>query len=162
MEFLLQPLPQAIVAGSPAAFSVVANNAQSYAWRMNGTPLTEGPRFSGCATPNLVIHNTLTSDSGSQLSCVVGNASGSATSSNALLTVYPFGTPWFSAFGRLANGQLQWTLSGAPMSNYTISVSSDLKTWKTLTTVTTTNGSAMGSDPNSGLKQRFYRAMLTP
>ena len=48
------------------------------------------------------------------------------------------------------------------MSNYIISVSSDLKGWKTLTTVTTTNGSATGSDPNSGLKQRFYRAVLLP
>ena len=48
------------------------------------------------------------------------------------------------------------------MRNYTIYFSSDLKAWKTLTTVTTTNGSVTGYDPNTGLKQRFYRAMLAP
>lgn len=157
-----QPLPQTVMAGSPAAFSVIASSAQTYTWRLNATNVVGDPRASGYDTPNLVISNTLPSDSGSQLSCVVGNSAGSVVSANALLTVYPFGTPWFSKFAQLTNGQFQWTLSGAPMSNYIISVSSDLKGWKTLTTVTTTNGSATGFDPNPGLKQRFYRAVLVP
>ena len=158
----VQPLFQTVIAGSPAAFSVTASNAQTYTWRMNGMNLTDSPRFSGQATPNLLLGSALTSDSGSQISCVVSNSVGSAISSNALLTVYPPATPWFSGFELLTNGQIQWTLSGAPMSNYTISVSTDLKTWKTLTTVTTTNGAATGLDPNPGLQQRFYRAMLVP
>lgn len=153
-----QPLPQTVLAGSSARFNVKAANAQTYTWRMNGTNLAAGPRFSGCDTPNLVISNTLTSDSGSQMSCVVGNETGSATSASALLTVYPFGTPWFSAFTLLPNGQFQWTLSGAPTSNYTVFVSSDLKAWKTMTKVTTTDGSVTGLDRSPGLKQRFYRA----
>jgi hypothetical protein len=44
------------------------------------------------------------------------------------------------------------------MSNYIIYQSSDLKSWKQLTTVTTTNGSITVLDPATGLKQRFYRA----
>jgi len=157
-----QPLPQTVVAGGPAPFSVTASNAQSYAWRMNGTNLADGGRYSGTTTPNLVIANTLTSDSGSQISCVVSNSIGSAASSKALLTVHSSTTPWFSAFTKLPNGQVQWTLSGAPMSNYTILFSSDLKTWKTLTTVTTTNGSVTVIDQTTGQKQRFYRAVLAP
>ena len=129
---------------------------------MNGTNLADGGRYSGTTTPNLVIANTLTSDSGSQISCVVSNSVGSAASSHALLTVHSSATPWFSAITKLANGQMQLTLLGAPMSNYTILFSSDLKTWKTLTTVTTTNGSVTVIDPTTGLKQRFYRAVLAP
>jgi hypothetical protein len=155
-----QPQDQRIVAGWPAAFSVTASNAQTYTWRMNGTNLVDGGRISGSTNPVLVISNTTPSDSGSLISCVVSNSAGSATSSNALLKVYPAVTPWFSAFTRLTNSQVQWILSGAPMSNYTVHFSSDLKTWKTLATVTTTNGSAIVLDPTTGQKQRYYRAVL--
>jgi subtilisin-like proprotein convertase family protein len=154
-----QPLPQTVAAGSPASFTIIASNAQTYTWRMDGTELKDGGRFSGSATPNLMISNTLASDSGSEITCVVANSAGSETSSNALLTVSPSGTPWFSGCCLLGNGQIQLTLSGSDTSKYTIYFSSDLITWKTLTTLTPTNGSVTLTDMNTGLKQRFYRAM---
>jgi len=152
-----QPQPQAVIAGWPATFTVIASNAQSYLWQMDGTNLTDGVRISGSTTPGLTIANTQTSDSGSQLSCLVGNLNGAVASSNALLTVYPPSTSFFSRCAS-SNGLFQFTLRGAPMSNYIIYQSSDLKSWKQLTTVTTTNGSITVLDPSTGLKQRFYRA----
>jgi subtilisin-like proprotein convertase family protein len=154
-----QPQPQAVIAGWTAAFSVTASNAQSYLWRMNGTNLTDGGRISGSTTPGLTIANTQTNDSGSQLSCLVSNLNGGVSSSNALLTVYP-PTAAFLCECTNSNGQFQFTLRGALMSNYIIYKSSDLQSWKQLTTVTTTNGSIPVLDPATGLNQRFYRAKL--
>jgi subtilisin-like proprotein convertase family protein len=152
-----QPQPQAVIAGSPATFSLLASNAQSYAWQMNGTNLTDGGRISGSTTPVLTIANTQTNDSGSELSCLVGNANGVVTSADALLTVYPTSTSVLKGWTS-SNGVFQFTLTGALMGNYIIYESSDLKSWRELTVVTTTNGSITVSDPSSGLKQRFYRA----
>jgi subtilisin-like proprotein convertase family protein len=153
-----QPQRQTVIAGWPAVFSLTAANAQSYLWQMNQTNLTDGGRISGSATSSLIIFNTQTNDSGSQLSCLVSNLNGGVTSSNALLTVYP---PTRSAFVACtnSNGQFQFTLYGAFMSNYIIYQSSDLKNWREITTVTTTNGSIIFLDPATGLQQRFYRAV---
>ncbi len=152
-----QPRPQAVIAGWPATFTITASDAQSYIWQMNGTNLTDGGRISGSTTPALTIANTQTNDSGSELSCLVGNVNGSVTSSDALLTVYPPSTLFFSGH-TISNGLFRFTIFGEPLGNYTIFESSDLKSWKQLTTVTTTNGSATFVDPSPGLKQRFYRA----
>jgi hypothetical protein len=38
--------------------------------------------------------------------------------------------------------------------------SSDLTNWKTLAIMTTSNGTANILDPTTGLKQRYYRALL--
>jgi hypothetical protein len=157
-----QPLSQTVAAGSPALFSVTASGVTSYTWRINGANLADGGRISGSTTPDLVIADTSTADSGSQISCVVSNSIGFAISSNALLTVYSAATPWFTSFAKLPNNQFQATLCGSPQNNYTIYFSTDLKTWKALTTVTPTNGSVTVVDPAIGLQKRFYRAMLVP
>jgi subtilisin-like proprotein convertase family protein len=152
-----QPRPQAVIAGWPATFTPIASDAQSYLWQMDGTNLTDGGRISGSATPVLTIANTQTNDSGSELSCLVNNPNGSVASSDALLTVYPPSTSLFSAWAS-SSGVFQFTLRGELMSNYIIYESSDLKSWRELTTVTATNGTITVIDPSPGLKQRFYRA----
>ena len=156
---LQQPQGQTVFAGQTAVLSLTASNAQYYIWRMNGANLSDGGRISGSATPNLTIAGTLTSDSGSQLSCLVSNANGGLFSSSALLTVRSPSMPFFTA-PMFTNGYFQAVLNGAPMSNYVIEASSDLGTWQMLKTVATTGGSTNFSDPSAALARRFYRARL--
>ena len=77
-----QPQPLTVIQGSNSTFSVSATGDQpfSYQWRFNGTNIT-------AATNNpLVLTGVLTNQAGNY-SVVVSNPFGSATSSNALLTV---------------------------------------------------------------------------
>jgi subtilisin-like proprotein convertase family protein len=156
-----QPQDQTVVGGQTSTFSVIASNAQFYVWRTNGVALTEGGRFLGTTSPNLVMTGTVTNDSARLFSCVVSNANGSVTSSNALLTVVSPSTPFFTG-AAFANGSFQATLNGAPMSNYIVLVSSDLASWKTLQTVTSPSGRTNISDAGAGRQVRFYRAKLAP
>jgi subtilisin-like proprotein convertase family protein len=158
---LHQPDGQTVFNGQPARFSLTASGAQFFAWRMNGTNLTDQGRISGATTTDLLINDTKISDSGNWFSCVVGNASGSVTSSPSLLRVLAPSTPFFGAPAFL-DGQFETTLYGAPLSNYVLYVSSDLTSWKPLRTVTTTGGSTNLFDLGTGLQRRFYRASLAP
>jgi hypothetical protein len=152
-----------VPSGNTATFTVIASNAQSYAWQFNGTNLVDGGRISGSASPALLIVNTLTNDAGAY-SVVTANAAGSATSALATLTVLPPEAPWFvpSSLRLDANGQFQFTLAGTPGSNYTIQVSTDLRNWKVLDYLFMTNTTADFLDIDTNLAKRFYRAYLGP
>jgi hypothetical protein len=80
-----EPADQAVSVGDSATFSVSAVGATplSYFWRRNGTPIA------GANTSSNTINNVQRTDSGSLFNCVVSNGCGTATSSNALLTVLP-------------------------------------------------------------------------
>jgi hypothetical protein len=58
----------------------------AYQWLFNGTPLTDGSRFNGTTTTNLVITGVQTNDGGNY-QLVVTNSYGTATSTSAVLTV---------------------------------------------------------------------------
>ena len=60
----------------------------SYQWQDNGTNLTDGGNISGSATTNLIVSNVSSNEVGTY-KVVVTNVAGSATSSNALLTITP-------------------------------------------------------------------------
>jgi len=77
-----QPQPQAVIQGSNATFSVTAVGDQpfTYQWRYLGTNLP------GATANPLVLTGVQTNQAGNY-SVVVSNPFGSATSSNALLTV---------------------------------------------------------------------------
>jgi hypothetical protein len=79
-----QPASQTVLAGATATFSVVAAGSSplSYQWRRNGTNL------SGANGPALTLANVQLAQSGSY-TVQVTNRYGSATSSNAVLTVNP-------------------------------------------------------------------------
>jgi alpha-tubulin suppressor-like RCC1 family protein len=81
---LVQPTNCVATAGDNVSFSVLAAGTQplSYQWRFNGTNLTTATGSS------LKLTDVQLSAAGSY-SCLVTNAGGSATSSNALLTVLP-------------------------------------------------------------------------
>ena len=78
-----QPTSQTVTAGQTASFSVTATGTAplSYQWRKNGVNIT------GATSASYTTPATTTADSGSSFSVVVTNSAGSATSSNATLTV---------------------------------------------------------------------------
>ena len=81
----VQPVSQAVTAGGSARFTVGATGLlpSGYYWRRNGSPIA------GATQQSFTLANCQLADSGSQFSCLVSNANGTAISSNATLTVVP-------------------------------------------------------------------------
>ncbi len=79
------PTSKTVVAGQTASFSVTATGSAplAYQWRRNGSAIA-GATGASYTTPATVV-----GDSGALFSVVVSNAAGSATSTNATLTVTP-------------------------------------------------------------------------
>lgn len=84
-----QPANATVNQGQTATFSVSASGAATltYQWRRNGSDL------SGANAPTYTTPATSAADNGAQFSVVVTNGSGSAISSNAILTVNPNQAP---------------------------------------------------------------------
>ena len=86
-----QPTDRTVMEGATAIFTATAASAQplDYRWRFNGTnTLSNGGNISGANTNTLVISNVGSNFAGTY-SLFVSNAFGTATSSNAVLTVLP-------------------------------------------------------------------------
>ena len=82
-----EPADLSVAAGQPAAFTVVAGGtggANSFSWRKNGAPLSDGGAIIGSQTATLTINPTSNSDAGSY-DVVVTNSCGSVTSRAATL-----------------------------------------------------------------------------
>jgi hypothetical protein len=62
----------------------------------------------------------------------------------------------------LAGGSFRLLLEGSINQAYNVEVSDDLKTWTTLTTLTSTNGVVFFEDAISNGPSRFYRARSLP
>ncbi|MEY2408983.1 MAG: hypothetical protein QOF48_1653, partial [Verrucomicrobiota bacterium] len=84
----LQPTNLTLNLGETATFTMAAGGTAplSYRWRLNGTNLIDGAGVSGVSTPMLVLSNVLAAQAGS-VSAVVSNLVGTATTSNAVLTI---------------------------------------------------------------------------
>lgn len=82
-----QPQSQIVAVGGATAFSVTASGTSplSYQWQWNGS------KVNGATTSSLTLTNVQLTNAGDYL-VVVSNAAGTVTSSNASLTVLPFGT----------------------------------------------------------------------
>lgn len=82
-SIIAQPVNQTVTAGQTASFSVTAlgTTPLSYQWQKGTTTIA------GATSSSYTIAATTTADSGSQYSVVVSNAIGTATSSQASLTV---------------------------------------------------------------------------
>ena len=78
-----QPQGQRVAVGSPATFRVEASGTPplSYQWRRDGAPIA------GATAAAYTLAAAALADDGARFSVVVGNASGTATSDGALLTV---------------------------------------------------------------------------
>ncbi|HSY20212.1 MAG TPA: immunoglobulin domain-containing protein [Candidatus Acidoferrales bacterium] len=84
-----QPVSQqSLLVGSNATFSVVATGTAplSYQWSINGTNLTNSAHLGGATTATLTVTNLVATDAGNY-QVLVSNSHGTATSSNAALTV---------------------------------------------------------------------------
>ena len=156
-----QPRSQTVIAGNSVSFSVAASGTPplTYQWQRFGTNLSNGGRITGATTSTLSIAGVQNGDAANYI-VQVSNGGSSVSSSPAALTVLPAWTPIFSDLRHFENGSFQFTLTGAPGSNYLVQASSDLKNWKLFKTVVLTNGTLELLDASTGLKQRFYRASL--
>jgi len=83
-----QPASQTNYFGATATFFVNATNVLpiSYQWLKNGNSLIDGGNVSGSATNRLTL-STISDADAATYSVIASNANGSATSSNAVLTV---------------------------------------------------------------------------
>jgi hypothetical protein len=84
----VQPTNQLVLAGSTVVFSSAALGAGplSYQWQKDGTNLVDGGKFSGAATPVLIVSNVQPAEAGNY-SVLVSNLYGPVLSANASLTV---------------------------------------------------------------------------
>ena len=88
-----------VTLGQPALFYVVGAGALPFGYQWQRLPygstawanVTDGGSYSGSETQGLVVSGTTSQMSGDQFRCVVSNASGSATSAPATLTVNAYG-----------------------------------------------------------------------
>ena len=129
-----QPQSQSLITGSNAVFAVVASGQAplSYQWSFNGSNLANSSHIGGATSATLTVSNITVADAG-PYRVVVSNNHGSATSTNATLTVLVpaaittqptnqavllGGNVTFSA---AATGTLpvavQWYFNGAPLTD---------------------------------------------
>jgi hypothetical protein len=87
-SIITQPQGQSVLAGLGATFTVVAGGQTplSYQWSLNATNLTNSIHIAGANSATLTISNLVAGDAGNY-QVVVSNSHGTATSSNAMLTV---------------------------------------------------------------------------
>ncbi len=88
LAFTSQPTGQTVDLGTSVQFSATAtgNNALTYQWKKNGTPLSNGSRISGVGTTTLTIANIAAGDA-ADYSVTVTSASATLTSNTAVLTI---------------------------------------------------------------------------
>ncbi len=121
-----QPVSRSVTVGQTSSFSVTATGTATltYQWMQNGAAI------SGANAATYVTPATKTTDSGSQFTVTVSNASGTVTSSSASLTVTAAATLLLNSssnalsFGNVnvsSTGTQNVTLTNAGNSNVTIS-----------------------------------------
>ncbi len=164
--FSIQPVSQSVCSGNDVMFVVRATNALSYRWRMNGSQLSDGGKFSGTQTDTLRITNINISDIGGVNpadidvfvtgSCVNNSSSVVALSVQTSLqitgqsaaTVSGCEGENFTLFVETnITGQYQWkkngvNISGATSDELTISAATSANNGSYTCDITTTCGNA--------------------
>jgi hypothetical protein len=95
----LQPMPVEICDGSDAIFTVAASGYNiTYQWLEDGSPISDGPAYSGTTSSTLTVTDPGLAGSGRTYSCVISGSCGSSpvTSAGGLLTVVPLPVATFS------------------------------------------------------------------
>jgi hypothetical protein len=158
-SIITQPFSQTAIIGSNATFSVSAIGTARlyYQWRFNGASIT------GATNSTYTRINVQIPDAGNY-SVVVTNATGTATSANAVLTVNlsPMHRIMLDGLSFLPNGQPQFTVTGFPNERYIIEFSSNLVDWVEGSAITNFTGIVQYTDTQAvpDQLQRFYRLKL--
>ena len=149
----VDPQNQVALAGSSPGFTVAAGGTAplGYQWFSGASPIAWATNSS------MTLTNVSTNQSG-LYSVVVSNAVGTASSSNALLSVYATAAAslnsWTTGGGRFGFG-----ISGVPGYNYVVQSSSNLFDWLPLQT----NPSPfIFTDQNATNPMEFYRVLYVP
>jgi uncharacterized repeat protein (TIGR03803 family) len=151
----VQPVGQRVLLGSAASFSVAANGTPPlyYQWKFKGTNILGATNLT-YAIPVLAATNT------GYYSVVITNVAGSATSSNALLTVL---IPPTVAM-QFVTGYPVLSLSGMLSNSFVVQYNTNLATtnWITLLSVSNLLSSPYQFLDPAGINQpvRLYRAVM--
>jgi hypothetical protein len=119
LTVVLSPKSRSNYASSSATFTATAFSPESciYQWQKDGLNLVEGGRFSGTTNSTLTIASVSNADAGNY-AAVVGDATGSVTTSNALLNVNDYlfiaSQPQSQTGGLGSNVTFNVTVFGAP------------------------------------------------
>ena len=149
-----QPQGLTVDAGQSASFSVVAGGTAplSYQWSCNGKPV------SGGTASTLVLASARPTNAGNY-TVMVTNASGSVTSSVAVLAVNPPPVPDLRSAGMAANG-FSFQVNAAIGYTYIVLGSTDLQNWVPVSTNVAASTSLLIADTSvSNYPVRFYRVM---
>jgi len=85
-EITQQPVNRLVWTNLTTKLTVSATDAQTYQWRFNNSPLSDGNGYAGANTAQLTIGPAAFAHSGSY-DCVIGNTCGTVTSAAATLDV---------------------------------------------------------------------------
>ena len=149
----VQPQSQSVKAGEDATFFVAVGGTEpfSYQWQFQGTNLA------GATDRSYTRSNSQTNDSG-HYSVVVTNIAGSASSSNAMLTVTLSLPPKFQSVERLLDGRLRLAMIGEPGAGVWLDRASNLVDRLQLTNLVNPNGTIEYVDEQAADFERgFYR-----
>jgi pectate lyase len=153
-----QPQNQSVTPGNSATFTAVASGSANlfYQWYFNTNTLIPG------ATNATLVLNSVQSTNAGIYSVVVTNTAGSATSSNAMLTISSgIHTPPQLSNVSFQNGDFSINVVGDAGVDYIIQASSNLMSWSSIFTNHSATPPFNWSDPaatNSG--SRYYRVLL--
>jgi hypothetical protein len=160
---LNNPVSQVVTAYQTATFTILTTGTPPLIvrWRKDGTNLSNGGRISGAASNVLSIANVQINDAGAY-SVLVTNAYGTATSSNAVLTVSVGPLRFVPGSARISDGQFSFVLQSQPGLSVEIQASTNLVDWATVATLTNSNGTIPFTTPTAAFPRRFYRAHQLP
>ncbi|HEY0685485.1 MAG TPA: PQQ-dependent sugar dehydrogenase [Steroidobacter sp.] len=168
-----QPVSVTVTAGQPATFAVSASGVQplQYQWRRNGVAIA------GATQSSYTIQSTAAADDGAQISVLVTNNFGSATSNAATLTVLAGGVPSATiaspTAGTLYRGGQTFTFSGSATDPEDGALPASAFTWRVdfhhddhthphmPPTTGVTSGTFTIADRGETSANVFYRVILT-
>ena len=158
-QFMLQPQPTNILAGSNVTFTALAAPAIiSYQWKFDGT------NIAGATNSAYTMASFSTNQTGNY-SVNATNSLGWTNSTAAWLQVYPTATPVLSDYS-ISNNQLSFTVSGITNSIYLVQASTNLAVQASWVNVYTGAVTYIYLDrsgvTNTNYLQRYYRALWAP
>ncbi len=151
----LSPHDITAIVGPALQFTCAASGTAplAFQWQFNGTNLPG-------ATDSTLLLNPVTLDQTGLYRVLVTNLLGSATSSNALLSIYATAAATLGTLQFSGGDQLQMQIAGVPGYTYVIEGSTNLLDWDPL--LTNTSPFTFSETNLSAWPQKFYRSVWVP